>query len=236
MLQRRLMGVGLTRGHDIIRVVVVRDGLALGIGDLARDGGKLILRKGILEHEGLAVGRLERAVRLLLIDDAQSGGIVDRGSAVEILQLRVVNERQADEGDGGDDCADEDKRCAAAALAGVLIRDRAEQRQQKQRQDVVERHDDTGPCLRHTEFVGQDQRDGVVVGLPERADQEKGKANADGAFVVELHRVTSKFVSNPYHSTIPRRAIQQPFDEMQKLLFNKGQQTGGSRRQKEDTL
>ena len=84
MLQRRLMGVGLTRGHDIIRVVVVRDGLALGIGDLARDGGKLILRKGILEHEGLAVGCLERAVRLLLIDDAQTGGIVDRGSAVEI--------------------------------------------------------------------------------------------------------------------------------------------------------
>ena len=191
VLHGRLVGVGLARGHDIVRVVVVRHGLALGGRDLARDGGKLVLREGVLEHERLAVGGLERAVGLLLVHDAQRGGIVDGGGRVDVFQLRIVDERQADERDGRNDRAKDDKRRAAAALAGVLVGDRAEQRQQKQRQNVVERHDDAGPCLRHAELVRQDQGDGIVIRLPEGADQEKGKANADGAFVVELHRVTS---------------------------------------------
>ena len=48
-------------------------------------------------------------------------------------------------------------------------------------------HDDAAEGLAHAEFIGEDQGDGGVVGLPEGADQEKGEAHADGAFVIEFH-------------------------------------------------
>ena len=237
VLHSRLVGVGLARGHDIVRVVVVRHGLALGVCDLTRDGGKFVLGERVLEHERLAVWGLERAVGLLLVHDAQRGGIVDGGGRVDAFQLRIVDERQADERDGRDDRAEDDERRAAAAPAGVLVGDRAEQRQQKQRQNVVECHDDAGPRLRHAELVRQDQRDGVVIRLPEGADQEKGKANADGALVVELHWITSISL---YRICLILQYLARQFNrhltKSRNCCLIRTKQTGGPRRRKEDSL
>ena len=82
--------------------------------------------------------------------------------------------------------------------AAALVRQSAEQRQHKQSQNVIQSHDHAGQSLVHTEFIGEEHGDGCVIGLPESADQEKGKAHQNGAFIAELHRVSSVFVDNSF--------------------------------------
>ena len=77
-------------------------------------------------------------------------------------------------------------------IAQALVGQSTENRQHKHRQNVIQSHNDTGPGLAHAELVGEDHGDGGVVGLPEGADEEKGKAYQDGAFVIKLHWDTSK--------------------------------------------
>jgi hypothetical protein len=73
----------------------------------------------------------------------------------------------------------------------------AEQGQHKQRQHIVQRHNKAGPGLRHAELVGKYQGYGRVVSLPECADEEKGKAHAYGALVIQFHFPASEnFVDN----------------------------------------
>ena len=108
-------------------------------------------------------------------------------------ELCVVHEGQRDQHDRRDQRADDDKRRAAAALAPMLVGDRAEQRQHKQRQHIIQRHDHTRPGLGHTELVGQNQGDRVVVGLPERADEKERKAHKNCAFVIQLHILSSSW-------------------------------------------
>ena len=72
-------------------------------------------------------------------------------------------------------------------FAAALIGQRAENRQQKNGQNIVQGHDHAGPGLGHTEFIGQDQGNGGVVGLPEGTDQEESEAYQDRALIVELH-------------------------------------------------
>ena len=192
VLHRHLPRAGLPGGHHIVGVVRVGDG-AVPVGDLAADGGELLLRELLAENELLTGGGQQRGVLLLLIDGGEGGGIVDGGHAAQVLQLGVVHEGQAHQRHRGDEGADDDEGRPAAAAAGAFVGDVAEQGQQEQRQHVVQRHDDARPRLAHAELVGQDQGDGVVIGLPEGADEEEGEAYHDGALVVEFHSVSSSW-------------------------------------------
>ena len=69
----------------------------------------------------------------------------------------------------------------------ALIRDRAEERQQKERQNVVRRHDRAGERFVHVEGLREDQRHDAVVHLPERTDRQKRQAHQNRATVVQLH-------------------------------------------------
>ena len=177
---------GLTGGRDVVGVIRVRDGLLVAL-DLARDLGELLLGELVAQHEGLAVGRLQRRVPLELIDLGERRGIVDLRHVAEVLQLRRVHQREREERRHRDDRAPEDERRAPAARALAPVGDRAEERQHKQRQNVVQRHDHAGQRLRHAEFVRQNQGNRVVIRLPEGADQEKREAHQYGALVVQFH-------------------------------------------------
>ena len=126
-------------------------------------------------------------VRLTFVDGGEGGGIVDIGGGAQMLQLGVVDKTQADQRHGGHQCAQHNEGSAPSAAVGASVGDGAEQGQHEQGQHVVRRHDHAGPGLAHAELVGEDQGNGVVIGLPEGADQEKGKAHQNGAFVVEFH-------------------------------------------------
>ena len=192
VLRRHLPGAGLPGGHHVVGVVGVGDRAAT-VGDLAADGGELLLRELLAQNELLTGGGQQRGGLLLLVDDGEGGGVVDGGHVLQVLQLGVVHEGQADQRHRGDEGADDDEGRPAAVAAGTLVGDVAEQGQQEQRQHVVQRHDDAGPGLAHAEFVGQDQGNGVVIGLPEGADEEEGEAYHDGALVVEFHSVSSSW-------------------------------------------
>ena len=139
----------------------------------------------------LSAGREQRLVLLRLIDILQRHRIIDGGDMVQLPQLCSVYERKRDQRHSGDQRAYQNKRRAASPFAVVLIGNGSEKRQQEKRQDIVRRHNNTGPALRHTEFVGQDQRDDVVIRLPEGADQEKGKAHKDRSLVIQFHSLSS---------------------------------------------
>ena len=79
----------------------------------------------------------------------------------------------------------------AAGLRLAAVGNAAEQGQHKQGQDVIQRHDNAGGGLAQAELAGQRHGDGHIVDLPESADQEEGKADEKGAFVIELHRDSS---------------------------------------------
>ena len=191
MLRRDLPGVGLPGGCHIVGVVRVGDGAAVAVGDLAADGGELAFREFPGQHELLAVRGEQLLVRLTFVDGGEGGGIVDIGGSAQMLQLGVVDKAQADQRHGGHQRTQHDEGGAPSAAVGASVGDGAEQGQHEQGQHVVRRHDHAGPGLAHAELVGEDQRNGVVIGLPEGADQEKGKAHQNGAFVVEFHDASS---------------------------------------------
>ena len=126
-----------------------------------------------------------------IIDNSQCGRIVHLADQLDLLKLSIVHEAENHQGAGGYDGAKQNERCAAAPLALVLVGQGAEQRQQEQGQNVIQRHDYTGPELIHTKFVGQGQGNGGVVSLPEQANQEKCKTYQDRALIIELHRGSS---------------------------------------------
>ena len=76
---------------------------------------------------------------------------------------------------------------ALAKRRARAVGELAEKRQQKQRQDVVQRHDDARDIIGHIEGVFQNQGYDAVVELPERADGEKCQAHQQRSLVVELH-------------------------------------------------
>ena len=108
----------------------------------------------------------------------QPGGL---GGVAVVEQGEDVHE------DDGAARAEEDERHALADLRMAPVRQRAEERQQEQREDVVRRHDRAGEGLVHVEGLGEDQRHDAVIHLPERADGQKREADEDGALIVELH-------------------------------------------------
>ena len=66
------------------------------------------------------------------------------------------------------------------------VRQSAEQRQQEQRQHVVQRHDAAGDGIADGEVLLEDQGDDGVIDLPEGADGQEGKSGEYGALDVEL--------------------------------------------------
>ena len=183
-------GAGLAGGDHIVGIIGVGDGAAVLL-HLAADLAEFLLGEFLAQNELVAAGGQQGLISLAVIDLRQGGGIVDGGDVGQVLQLGVVHEGQGNEHHGGDQRAHHDKGGPAAPLAVVLVRDGAEQGQHEQGQHIVQSHDDAGPGLAHAELVGEDQGDGVVIGLPERADQEEGKAHENGPLVVEFHTVSS---------------------------------------------
>ena len=142
------------------------------------------------QDEVLTFGRQQLGVGVCFIEDLQCGGIVDGRDLGDVLQLGSIHKAQCHQCHGGDGGADDDEGGASAEAGIDLVGQGAEQRQQEQRQNVVDGHNDTGPALGHTELVGQQQGDGAVVCLPEQADEEKCEAHQQCAFVIEFHNVT----------------------------------------------
>ena len=66
----------------------------------------------------------------------------------------------------------------------ALIRDRAEERQQKERQNVVRRHDRAGERFVHVEGLREDQRHDAVIHLPEGTDAKKSQSDQKRSFVI----------------------------------------------------
>ena len=79
-------------------------------------------------------------------------------------------------------------RHTPAHTGAGLVAEFAEQRQHEQRQHVVHGHDHADERVIHGKGLFQNQRDQVVVHLPERADGHECKAHEKGAFVIQLHR------------------------------------------------
>ena len=185
-------GAGLAGGDHIVGIIGVGDGLAVLL-HLAADPDEFLLGELLAQDELVAAGGQQRLVGLAVVDLLQGGGVVNGGDIGQVPQLGAVHKGQGDEHHGGDEGTHHDEGGAAAPLAPVLVGNGAEQGQHEQGQHVVQGHDDAGPCLAHAEFVGEDQGDGVVIGLPERADQEEGKAHENSPLVVEFHTVSSSF-------------------------------------------
>ena len=185
-----LPGAGLPRGYDIVGVIRIRNGLAVFL-DPAADLREFLLGELLRQHKFRAVRRHQRFAVLRLIDAAQRLRVVDRRVFLHACKLVVVHKGQPHKGDRRKDRADEDEGRAPPHFPLVPVGDCAEERQHKQRQNVVQRHDNARGRLRQAELVRQNQGDRVVIGLPEGADQEKGKSDKNGTLVVELHIVFS---------------------------------------------
>ena len=122
--------------------------------------------------------------------DEQQAENNDERSRLEAGRLggvAVVEQRENVHKDDGAASAEEDKGHPLADFCMALIRDGAEERQQKERQNVVRRHDCAGECFVHVEGLREDQRHDAVVHLPERADGQEREADQDGTFAVEFH-------------------------------------------------
>ena len=135
----------------------------------------------------MPVRRLKGKVAFRFVNLGERRRIINLGSGAEMLQLRIVNKRQPDKADRRSNRADDNKWCAPPARTAASIGNHSEQRQKKNRKDIIQRHYKTGPCLRHSELVRENQRYRIVVGLPECADKKECKAYADRSFVVEFH-------------------------------------------------
>ena len=76
---------------------------------------------------------------------------------------------------------------APAQPAAAPIGQASEQRQQKQRQHIIRRHNGTGEGLVQMEGIGQNQGHQIVVHLPEGTDGQEGKASQNRAAGVQFH-------------------------------------------------
>ena len=104
--------------------------------------------------------------------------------------IAVVKQGQKVHQNDGAAGAEQDERHTLADFRVRPVGERAEKRQQEQRQNIVRRHDDAGIGLVHVERLGQNERHDVVIHLPERTDGQKRQPDEDGSLVVELHTLS----------------------------------------------
>ena len=90
---RNRLGAGLTRGHDIIRVVRIGHGLAVLL-NAAADLREFVLGELFGQDKALPLGGHEGLALLRLIDDGQRRGIVDGSKLLHIGKLMVVHKGQ----------------------------------------------------------------------------------------------------------------------------------------------
>jgi len=103
-------------------------------------------------------------------DMAQHGGEADELPGRGSCGVAVIQHRQQVHQHGGAGRAEEDEGHPAADFGARAVGERAEQRQQEKRQNVVQRHDRAGDRLIQAERFGQDLGDDAVVHLPEGTD------------------------------------------------------------------
>ena len=95
----------------------------------------------------------------------------------KIFLLLTINESKSQQSNGRNNRTNYNKGCSLTTFCFALIRKRTKQRKHKQRKNIIQRHNQAGPTLAHTEFVGKNHGDGSIIGLPECHNQEKGKTN-----------------------------------------------------------
>ena len=100
---------------------------------------------------------------------------------------RQIGKRQGDHQRAGCHRACHDKRHALAQARLAPVGQRAEQRQQEQRQDVVQRHHKACDIVPQGKAMLENQWNHKVIRLPEGADGEKRQADQKCALVVEFH-------------------------------------------------
>ena len=106
-------------------------------------------------------------------------------------------------------CAADDVGHTAADARVRPIRQRAEERQQEQRQHIIRRHDRARNRLVQVESIRQDQRHHAVIHLPENADGQKRQTDQHGALGVELHGKFRPFIelSVPVYHVLRRMSM-----------------------------
>ena len=76
------------------------------------------------------------------------------------------------------------KRRSFAQRRTASVGEVSEERKKKQSQDIVERHNDAGGCIPHVETLLQDQRNQIVIDLPENTDGHKGKTDQYSTLII----------------------------------------------------
>ena len=97
-----------------------------------------------------------------------------------------------------DDCSARAEKHIGHTLADPgarFVRERAEKRQQEQREDVVRRHYHARIGLVELEGICKEQWNDAVVHLPESADGQERKSRQYGSFVVKFHMTPPILVS-----------------------------------------
>ena len=104
-----------------------------------------------------------------------------------VCRIAVIQQRDQVHQNGRQCSAAHNERHPPPDASAGLIGQRAKERQQKQRQYVICRHNSPGEGLVQFKGVGQDQGHYAVVHLPECTDRQKRQAHQNRATVVQLH-------------------------------------------------
>ena len=182
--------------HAAHRAHQVDDGVALGAQGLGGDVGHQGHRRGAVGAHG----------------DEQQAQHNDKARQLEgsgLDGVAVVQQGQQVHQHHRPGGARQDEGGAPAQLPhAALIGQPAEQGQQKQGQHIIRRHDHSGEGLVQREGAPEDQRHQIVVHLPERADGQKGKADQNRPFVVQLQfvHVTTLFPRGIFPRPRPQAA------------------------------
>ena len=104
-----------------------------------------------------------------------------------VCRIAVIQQRDQVHQNGRQCSAAHNERHPPPDAGAGLIGQCAKERQQKQRQYVICRHNSPGEGLVQFKGVGQDQGHHAVVHLPERTDRQKRQAHQNRATVVQLH-------------------------------------------------
>ena len=105
-----------------------------------------------------------------------------RGDRIAVVnQRKKVHEKNSAAG------SEENVGHALSDFCVRLIRARAEKRQEKECENIVRRHNRAGEGFVHVEGFGENERDDVVIHLPEGADGQKRETGLNCAAAIELH-------------------------------------------------
>ena len=134
------------------------------------------------EGQGIFQGQTKSKLRICVTERV--------AVADQLRQLVVVNQGKANEGNDGNQGANQNKWRSLAVLGICPIGKGSENGEQKDGENVVDGHDGAGCCLRQSKVIGEDQGNDGVVCLPKGGDQKERHTHQKGAFVIQLHKST----------------------------------------------